>query len=42
MDINIENTTFIIVTYKSEKIVHGCIDTLPENSNMLEEKIKNE
>ena len=35
MDINIENTTFIIVTYKSEKIVHGCIDTLPENSNKI-------
>ena len=35
MDINIENTTFIIVTYKSEKIVHSCIDTLPENSNKI-------
>ena len=35
MDINIENTTFIIVTYKSEKIVHSCIDSLPENSNKI-------
>ncbi len=35
MDINIENTTFIIVTYKSEKIVHRCLDSLPENSNKI-------
>ena len=35
MDINIENTTFIIVTYKSEKIVHNCLDSLPENSNKI-------
>ena len=35
MDINIENTTFIIVTYKSEKIVHSCLDSLPENSNNI-------
>jgi N-acetylglucosaminyl-diphospho-decaprenol L-rhamnosyltransferase len=35
MDINIENTTFIIVTYKSEKIVHSCLDSLPENSNKI-------
>ncbi len=32
MEINIENTTFIIVTYKSEKIIHSCLDSLPENS----------
>ena len=35
MDINIENTTFIIVTYKSEKIIHSCLDSLPENSNKI-------
>ena len=35
MDINIENTTFIIVTYKSEKIIHNCLDSLPENSNKI-------
>ena len=35
MDINIENTTFIIVTYKSEKIVHSCLNSLPENSNKI-------
>ena len=35
MDINIENTTFIIVTYKSEKIVQSCLDSLPENSNKI-------
>ena len=32
MDINIENTTFIIVTYKSEKIIYNCLNSLPENS----------
>lgn len=35
MDINIENTTFIIVTYKSEKIVHSCLNSLPENCNKI-------
>ena len=32
MDINIENTTFIIVAYKSEKIIYNCLNSLPENS----------
>ena len=32
MDINIENTTFIIVSYKSEKIIYNCLDSLPDNS----------
>ena len=32
MDINIKNTTFIIVAYKSEKIICDCINSLPDNS----------
>ena len=32
MDINIENTTFIIVAYKSEKIIYNCLNSLPDNS----------
>jgi len=35
MNLNLENITFIIVTFKSEKIVHECIDSLPKNSHKI-------
>ncbi len=43
MNLDLKNITFIIVTYKSETIIHDCLDTLPkeckkiviENSNNI-------
>ena len=31
MNLNYNNTTFVIVTFKSEKIIHECLKTLPIN-----------
>jgi len=46
MDLNLNNVTFIIVTYNSEKVINNCLDSLPkeaskiiiENSNNIETK----
>ena len=35
MDLNLNNITFIIVTYKSYKVIYNCIDSLPKNSNKI-------
>ena len=35
MNLNVNNITYVIVTFKSEKIVHECINSLPINSNKI-------
>ena len=35
MILNIKNTTFIIVTYKSEKVIYECLNSLPEESKKI-------
>ena len=35
MNLNLKNITFIIVSFKSEKVIYDCIDSLPENSNKI-------
>tara|TARA_B100000795_G_scaffold265298_1_gene246928 strand:- start:407 stop:1270 length:864 start_codon:yes stop_codon:yes gene_type:complete len=35
MNLNHTNTTFIIVTYKSEFIIHECLKTLPNDYNKI-------
>ena len=35
MNLNLENITFIIVSFKSEKVIYECIDSLPINSNKI-------
>ncbi len=35
MNLNNTNTTFVIVTYKSEFIIHDCIKTLPKDYNKI-------
>jgi GT2 family glycosyltransferase len=35
MNLNLKNITFIIVTFKSEKIVYECINSLPKDSNKI-------
>ena len=35
MNLNIENITFIIVTFKSEKVIYDCIDSLPKHSKKI-------
>ena len=35
MNLNHNNTTFVIVTYKSELIIHECLKTLPEDYNKI-------
>ena len=32
MDLNLENITFVIVTFESENIIHQCINSLPKDS----------
>ena len=46
MNLNLNNVTFIIVTYNSEQVINNCLDSLPkeapkiiiENSNNIETK----
>ena len=46
MDLNLNNVTFIIVTYNSEQVINNCLDSIPkeaskiiiENSNNIETK----
>lgn len=35
MTLSLNNLTFIIVTFKSEHIIHECIKSLPNNSNII-------
>ena len=35
MNLDSKNITFVIVTFKSEKIVHECINSLPKDSNKI-------
>ena len=35
MTLSLNNLTFIIVTFKSEHIIHECIKSLPKNSNII-------
>ena len=35
MEININDITFIIVTYKSESVIKACLDTLPKHSKKI-------
>jgi len=35
MDLNINNVTFIIVCFKSDKIIHKCLNSLPLNSKKI-------
>tara|TARA_B100000787_G_scaffold125922_1_gene95126 strand:+ start:243 stop:1106 length:864 start_codon:yes stop_codon:yes gene_type:complete len=48
MTLNLDNLTFIIVTFKSGHVIHECINSLPDNSkiivieNSLDKKFKKE
>ena len=33
MNLNLNNITYVIVTFKSEKIIHECINSLPIKPN---------
>ena len=35
MTLSLNNITFIIVTFKSEHIIHECIESLPKDSNII-------
>ena len=35
MEVKLNNITFIIVTFKSEKIINNCLDTLPVESKKI-------
>jgi N-acetylglucosaminyl-diphospho-decaprenol L-rhamnosyltransferase len=35
MTLSLNNLTFIIVTFKSEHIIHQCIESLPKDSNII-------
>ena len=35
MTLSLNNLTFIIVTFKSEHIIHECIESLPKNSEII-------
>ena len=35
MTLSLHNLTFIIVTFKSEHIIHECIESLPKNSKII-------
>ena len=47
MSLSLNNLTFVIVTFKSEHIIHECINSLPKDSNIIvvensmDEKFKN-
>ena len=42
MNLNLENITFVIVTFKSEKVIYECINSLPkESSKIVIENSKN-
>ena len=35
MTLSLDNLTFIIVTFKSDHIIHKCIESLPKDSNII-------
>ena len=35
MNLYLKNITFVIVCFKSEKVIYECLDTLPEESNKI-------
>ena len=35
MTLSLDNLTFIIVTFKSDHIIHECIESLPKDSNII-------
>ena len=35
MKLNLDDITFIIVTYQSEKIIKNCLNSLPKNSKKI-------
>jgi len=35
MTLNLNNLTFIIVTFKSDHVIHECIESLPKESNII-------
>ena len=35
MDLNLKNITFIIVSFKSEKVIYNCLDSIPNVSNKI-------
>ena len=35
MELNLNNITFIIVSFKSEKIIDDCLKSLPKNSKII-------
>ena len=35
MELNIDNITFIIVCFKSEKVIYDCLNSLPSNSKKI-------
>ena len=35
MTLSLDNLTFVIVTFKSDHIIHECIESLPKNSKII-------
>ena len=35
MTLSLNNLTFIIVTFKSDHVIHECIESLPKDSNII-------
>ena len=35
MNLNLQNITFIIVSFKSKNVIYNCINSLPKNSNKI-------
>jgi len=35
MNLNLKNITFIIVSFKSEKVIYNCLNSLPKDSNKI-------
>ena len=35
MDLYLKNTTFVIVCFKSEKVIYDCLNTLPKEANKI-------
>ncbi len=35
MDLNLKNITFVIVCFKSDKVIYNCLNSLPKNSNKI-------
>ena len=35
MKLNLSNITFIIVSFKSENVIHTCLKSLPQNSKKI-------